>query len=56
MLLARVPLRYGLIAEIVAGEDDRLPYVAPPGVDSPPAPHHPGCPCVTCHPPPRKTP
>ena len=52
MLTARVPLRYGLVAEIVAADDDRPAPAREPA--RPPAAHHPACPCHKCQPPPER--
>jgi hypothetical protein len=56
-LLDRLPLRYGLVAVIVASEEDRAPFTPPKAGDyrtPPPSPHHPQCPCTTCHPVPER--
>jgi len=47
-MTARVPLRYGLVAEIVAGDDDRPPYVPPPAPPPEPYQHVGHCPCPKC--------
>jgi len=45
-LTAKVPLRYGLVAEILASDDDRpAPSLSPP---RPPAEHVAYCPCPKC--------
>jgi hypothetical protein len=53
-------LKYGLVAQVLAGDDDRAPYVPstagdyqtrPPPLKPPTyAQHHPACPCGECAP------
>ena len=47
-------LKYGLVAQVLAGDDDRPPFNPPKGnyatKPSARAPHHPRCPCVECVP------
>lgn len=47
MMTAKVPLRYGLVAEILAGDDDRQP-APPPAPPKDPLPHVAYCPCPKC--------
>ena len=48
MVLKTYPLRFGLVAEIVTSDDDRLPYVPPPAPPTDPAQHVAQCPCPKC--------
>jgi hypothetical protein len=48
MTQATYTLKYGLFAIVLAGDDDRLPYVAPPAPPKEPVPHPAYCPCPKC--------
>lgn len=47
-MTTRVPLAFGLVADVVSDDTDRAPYVPPP---VPTYEHNVRCQCQTCRPP-----
>jgi hypothetical protein len=48
MTQATYTLKYGLFAIVLAGDDDRAPYVSAPAPPKEPVPHPAYCPCPKC--------